>query len=114
MASRFKTFSPNSTLPAADINDCLNPATADHIARAQAAGSQSVTVPANGSTDYVIDLPAGRFTTWPYVQLTGAGAQAVNCICTVYTVTATKLTIRIKSLVSSSSMFTVYWLATQI
>lgn len=69
MASRWKTFTPNSTLPAADVNDILNPSTADHLARAVAVGT--ATIPASGTTSatLVVSLPAGRFTSAPMVFL---------------------------------------------
>ena len=75
MASTFKTFVPNEILTADDVNDALNPTTADHIPRAVAANLESIACSA-GSTGtqtsvatFDIDYPPGRFSSAPVVTV---------------------------------------------
>lgn len=114
MASRWKTFTPNSTLPAADVNDCLNPQTADHIPRAQEVGTRSVTVAGSATTDFTVTLASGRFTGLPRVMLTGAGTQAINCIYHIVSASSSSFTFRVRNTVTSSSSFQMYWHAIEM
>lgn len=93
MASRWQTFTPGQTLEAADLNDSLNPHTADHIPRATATGNIAPTQNHTGSyVKRTITFPAGRFSKPPLVfcQSNGGAAGGSNkVIISVGTVTPT-------------------------
>lgn len=116
MAQRWKTFTPNSTLPAADVNDVLNPSTADHLARAVAAGEATASVVANGNVDVTVSLPSGRFTSAPKIQLTlqGTSAGMVNMSAVIRTVSSTSFQFRVHNTGTTAGGIPVHWLAVQM
>lgn len=65
MASKHKVFQPNEILTAEDINDALNPQTADHIPKAMAAGTVQWDTDSNTTEELNVVFPTGRFTTTP-------------------------------------------------
>lgn len=69
MATR-KTFARGEILTAQDVNDYLNPSTADHLATAVAAGTTEITGELGKSTISHINFPPGRFTEPPIVTTT--------------------------------------------
>lgn len=111
MASRWKTFQPNEILPAADVNDVLNPTTADHIPVAVAAGRRSQAV---GTTAFsvTVPFPAGRFTVAPVVTVspedTYPGAVSVSATG----ISTSGFTLRIERAASATTI--VNWIAVQM
>ena len=97
MAQRWKTFNANTTLPASDINDCLNPSTAEHIPRAVAVGTATVaSIPASGQGSLTVNFPVGRFSATPNVTITPNGSYATamrSILGAVSAITATGFTI---------------------
>ena len=81
MASKWKTYASNEILTATDVNDSLNPSTADHIPRAVAAGR--ATVPGTSGATTVVAFPAGRFSATPVVTATlnsASGSHNYNAV----------------------------------
>lgn len=116
MAQRWKTFTPNAVLPAADINEVLNPSTADHIPRAVATGITSCTVDGQSSPSVAVTFPTGRFTSAPVVVATPSSpAGAANQVQAITSaVTASGFSIRLtRSLTGSSTVIPVHWIAIQ-
>lgn len=75
MASIHKTFQVGEVLASADVNDGLNPATADHIPWAMDAGSANLTLTPGAAVAYLaISFAGSRFTKTPVVTATLAGA----------------------------------------
>ena len=112
MASRWKTFQPNEILPAADVNDVLNPATANHIPRAVAAGR--ATVPGTIGATTAVTFPAGRFTSAPVVTATlnsSSGSHNYNAP-RVFNVTATGFSLLTS--ISTTTAGEINWIAVQM
>ncbi|MDU7361226.1 MAG: hypothetical protein E7L00_08485 [Propionibacteriaceae bacterium] len=69
-----KTFARGEILTAQDVNDYLNPSTAEHIPSAMAAGRASVTIPKGftqgKSANVTITFPPGRFSQIPALTVT--------------------------------------------
>lgn len=118
MAQRWKTFTANSTLSASDVNDVLNPSTADHIFRAVAAGKIGVPATANSVGNVTINFPAGRFTTPPLVVACFQSSSNVvigNMSVLVNGVTTTSASLRINNASSTGfSSLDVAWIAVQM
>lgn len=69
MSSTHKTFQTGEILSADDVNNALNPDTADHIARAIAAGVTTITTTSSPGTAQAVTvpLPPQRFSKPPIV-----------------------------------------------
>lgn len=109
-----KSFAEGEVLTARDINEGLNPTTADHIPYAVASGV--VTIPGSssaGNSTTPVVLPAGRFTQPPVVIAT-----ARNSNYSAYTGTPTteQVTVGSRRLdgVSSVVSHSVAWVAIQM
>lgn len=76
MSSTHKTFQTGEILSADDVNNALNPDTADHIPRAMAAGTASLHTPSSSTVVALVKIafPAGRFTKTPVVTVSMATA----------------------------------------
>ena len=64
MATLRKTFLDGAVLPASDLNDALNPTTADHVPYATSAGSVTCSATSTG-----VIFPPGRFSATPIIEL---------------------------------------------
>lgn len=75
MASIHKTFQVGEVLASADVNDGLNPATADHIPWAMDAGVANLALtPGAALAQLAISFAGSRFTKIPVVTVTLSGA----------------------------------------
>lgn len=120
MAQRWKTFTPNSTLPASDVNDVLNPSTADHLARSVATGTANLSI-AGGSntTGFVsVSFPSGRFSSPPVVVATSGATTGNLASVSVYvsSITSTGFSLRVTAdnTPSTSQSAPVRWIAVEM
>ncbi|MDU5380545.1 hypothetical protein JMX17_06690 [Cutibacterium avidum] len=76
MSSTHKTFQTGEILSADDVNNALNPDTADHIARAITAGVTTIRTNSSPGTAQAVTvpLPSGRFSKPPIVVTSVATA----------------------------------------
>ena len=119
MASIHKTFQVGVVLASADVNDGLNPTTADHMPYAVASGTVSWSISSANSADAYVTFPSGRFTKTPTVMITpqsaGGGIQRIQFHA--FPVTPTGVTIRGITYDASNTTIatqTIGWVAIQM
>lgn len=116
MASTFKTFRPGEVLTAEDVNNALNPSTADHVPRAVAADVTLINATGSPTSQYVA-LPAGRFTDAPVVTISLNGSTGQEHLYHVKTTSPTKngFTIHLFALAGAgSATLRAHWHAIQM
>lgn len=95
MSSTHKTFQTGEILSADDVNNALNPDTADHIARAITAGVTTIRTNSSPGTAQVVTvpLPSGRFSKPPIVvtSVATAAGGSEKIISRGYDVTITSM-----------------------
>ena len=113
MSSQHKTFVDNAVLTAAEINNNLNPTTADHIPYAAAAGALSAGFASQFRSRITVNLPSGRFTVAPVAM---AAVSSQDCYVTVVSATSTTVTIDVTRRDFVAWTGTIYgsWIALQM
>lgn len=118
MPSTHKTFMPGEVLSAADVNNALNPDTADHVAYAVAAGGFSAGQKSGVSYTHRVTFPAGRFTVAPIVVATIAnsagGTQLLQLVVTAATKDYADLVFFLTTGSMSNHWCTANWTAVQM
>ncbi|WP_130864640.1 hypothetical protein [Acidipropionibacterium timonense] len=122
MASTHKTFTRGEVLTSDDVNNALNPTTADHIPYAIATGTVTVTISASGTSGTgSITFPSGRFTSAPTVIIqpadTGSGANAWQWFSQAITASGATAVVNLTpgtSGLSSSTSHSAFWVAIQM
>lgn len=118
MASTHKTFQDNEILTASDVNNALNPTTADHIPRAVATGRDLVPAPANDVGTLQVSFPTGRFSSPPTVvaSIEGTSRYTGSMSANVNNITATSFELVMANNNTSTGFPTVpvRWIAVQM
>lgn len=97
MGSVHKQFSEGEVLTHSDVNDALNPTTADHLAYAEAAGTFQITYRGGTAATASVAFPAGRFTQPPIVVVTiqSAAGNTAQQIVRAYSASTTGFTVAV-------------------
>lgn len=118
MATTHKTFTPGEVFRAEDVNNSLNPDTADHIPYAVAAGRVAAGAKSGATYTHRVTFPAGRFTVAPIVVALIDNAAAGTNALQMNTTAVTKDYVDFVFWLASGSMSGVYctcaWTATQM